>query len=107
MAEPGRPQVVHRVRELLARYRDRAQVVGVGDDEPLAVLGVDSVTLITVAAELHQRWDLTIGVAAVLDPAASVASLAAAAVAAARAVGRTGGRLDVVGMGVVAPTGHG
>ncbi|WP_431894847.1 beta-ketoacyl synthase N-terminal-like domain-containing protein [Micromonospora haikouensis] len=107
MAEPGLPQVVHRVRELLARYRDPAQVDGLGDDEPLAVLGVDSVTLITVAAELHQRWDLTIGDDAVLDPAASVASLAAAAVAADRPDGRTGGRLDVVGMGVVAPTGHG
>ncbi|MEU8053867.1 beta-ketoacyl synthase N-terminal-like domain-containing protein [Micromonospora haikouensis] len=107
MAEPGRRQVVHRVRELLARYRDPAQVDGLGDDEPLAVLGVDSVTLITVAAELHQRWDLTIGDDAVLDPAASVASLAAAAVAADRPDGRPGGRLDVVGMGVVAPTGHG
>ncbi|MDG4818971.1 beta-ketoacyl synthase N-terminal-like domain-containing protein [Micromonospora sp. WMMD956] len=107
MAEPGRQEVVRRVRELLARYRDPAQVDGLGDDEPLAVLGIDSVTLITVAAELHQRWDVTIADDAVLDPAASVASLAAAAVAPGGAGDRTGGRLDVVGMGVVAPTGLG
>ncbi|WP_431912905.1 beta-ketoacyl synthase N-terminal-like domain-containing protein [Micromonospora carbonacea] len=107
MAEPGRQEVVRRVRELLARYRDPAQVDGLGDDEPLAVLGIDSVTLITVAAELHQRWDVTIADDAVLDPEASVASLAAAAVAPGGAGDRPGGRLDVVGMGVVAPTGHG
>ncbi|MFG1674418.1 beta-ketoacyl synthase N-terminal-like domain-containing protein [Micromonospora sp. NPDC049282] len=104
MNEPSRREVVDRIRQLLARQRPRAEVDDLGEREPLVVLGVDSVTLITIAAELGQRWDLTVPDEAVLDPAASLASLADAALAPA---GGGDGRLDVVGMGVVGPTGRG
>ncbi|SCG59261.1 beta-ketoacyl synthase N-terminal-like domain-containing protein [Micromonospora halophytica] len=104
MAESRRREVVDRIRELLARQRTRTEVDELGEHEPVAVLGIDSVTLITIAAELNQRWDLTVPDDAVLDPAASLASLADAAVAPA---GRDDGRLDVVGMGAVGPAGRG
>ncbi len=86
------------IRSLLAEKLGGDDVLRLGEDEPLAVLGVDSVTLISLAAELQQRNGVGIDDEVVLDPEVSIASLAAAA--GTRAV-------HVAGAGVVAPTGAG
>ncbi|SCL17999.1 beta-ketoacyl synthase N-terminal-like domain-containing protein [Micromonospora inyonensis] len=77
----------------------------IAEDEPLALLGVDSVTLISLAADLQHRYGVTIEDEVVLAPNVSIASLAAALTGRPIEVPATD-EIMVVGTGVVAPTGR-
>ncbi|MEU1516205.1 beta-ketoacyl synthase N-terminal-like domain-containing protein [Streptomyces sp. NPDC005811] len=107
------------VRAALAARTVPADVDGLTDEEPLKSLGLDSVALIALTAELQQKTGVVIDDEVLFAPDVSVAALA---LAVAEAVGPAAGEeepaahdpvpdgtatVEVVGLGVVGPTGHG
>jgi 3-oxoacyl-[acyl-carrier-protein] synthase II len=97
-------RTVQLVRAALAERTAPGAVARLRDDEPLAALGLDSVALIALVADLQQRAGASLDDEAVFDPEVSVASLAAVLAGTARH-----GTPDVVvaGIGAVGPTGCG
>ncbi|WP_330322330.1 beta-ketoacyl synthase N-terminal-like domain-containing protein [Streptomyces anulatus] len=91
------------VREALATRAVRADVDRLTDEEPLLALGLDSVALIALTAELQQRTGAVIDDEVLFLPDLSIAALAEAIGPGAPAAER----FEAAGLGVVAPTGHG
>jgi 3-oxoacyl-[acyl-carrier-protein] synthase II len=89
--------VAARIRRLLAETVGAE--ITLGEDEPLASIGLDSVGMVSFGAEWERRHGTSVDDDAVFDPDASIASLT-------RAIAG-GRRISVAGMGVIAPTGRG
>lgn len=93
---------------LTERIADPHSVGRLADDEPLATLGVDSLTLIALVADLQRRGGLIIDDDVVFDPGASISTLAAAVTTAGGGAADAGPVVvRVAGMGVIGPTGRG
>lgn len=94
------------VRAALTTRIPPAEVEALGDHDPLHHLGLDSVALIALVAELQQNPGVQIEDEAVFAPDLSIASLAEAVAASGKATETVPGA-EVAGLGVVAPTGYG
>ncbi|MFK4100738.1 beta-ketoacyl synthase N-terminal-like domain-containing protein [Streptomyces sp. NPDC019531] len=101
------------VRAALATRTGPEPVERLADDEPLRSLGLDSVALIAITAELQQSTGVVIDDEVLFAPDVSITTLAEVIGTASAldpdssAVGATTRAVEVAGLGVVAPTGHG
>ena len=95
------------VRAALATRTRPEEVAVLTDHDPLDVLGLDSIALIALVAELQQHSGTAIDDDAVFAPDVSIASLAEAMVGADPQAAEPVRSVDVAGLGVVAPTGIG
>ncbi|MFD7068329.1 beta-ketoacyl synthase N-terminal-like domain-containing protein [Streptomyces sp. NPDC059913] len=95
------------VRAALATWALPTDVERLSDHDLLTGLGLDSVALIALTAELQQRADVVIDDELLFSPGLSIAMLAEAVTNTASGPAATATDVEVAGLGAVAPTGHG